>query len=739
MLHVRDEPSPDLARLLAHLRLAGEPELARARRYIARHRRAMPLFDAVWIEALAQTGALSLYQSAEFLAGRGAELELGPFVLVERIQSLGAIETCQAFERETRKPVQLAVFSGIDDAEVSARLANLIGRSRRIDSEHVAPVRFARLLGSRALVSCDWIEGESLAAVLLRERRFDSAFVRDLLRQLLAGLEAIDRAGLAHGDLAPREIVCRADGTFVLLAPGARPACREAENATDLEPEALANLSPARAAGQPAGLQDDIYALGLLAWQLLAGRPAFPIANRLATLQAVQSGRVLSIRKVALEIDTALATAIDRCLGPDPGERPRSYHELRSLLGGEMTSPAPRARQSSRARSLGHLLPRRWALAAGVAALVIGFGIAAISLRGSAVEPTSSHAKSPAPASSDSEVARASATGTPVGERANVVRAGYAARAEATDDLVLPSDRPLYLQTLHPQPGQSVRGEPGTRPVIWLTRGGLAIAANNVRFENIDFIWSDPPSGTSAAAFLELSSDRVALVGCSFTLAEAVDRRPAAIRFADKPGSGNGLKLPTSFCEMHNCVALGVGPLVAQGRADSLAARFSNVLLAGAPSAVAFERATNRESPTTILFERCTLREVDACLELPDTTQARTLGRIVLKTDHCVFAPRSTGGLVLLDGPSAPRWLPELEWSGQGSLVSASARLVQWSGHLSTQLDDRLRITGLVRSELAFDGPAGQSPTASQIVDWSAPLLSDGPPGANVSELPAGP
>ena len=87
---MREAPSPELVSLLARLSLADEGQILAVRRAARRLARDLPLFDSVWIERwLVQTGRLTPFQAEWINAGRGAELRIGPYVLVSLERRLG--------------------------------------------------------------------------------------------------------------------------------------------------------------------------------------------------------------------------------------------------------------------------------------------------------------------------------------------------------------------------------------------------------------------------------------------------------------------------------------------------------------------------------------------------------------------------------------------------------------------------------------------------------------------------
>ena len=86
---MREDPPAELVELLERLRLASAADVRGVYDRVRRLAGDLPLFQTVWVDALAQARKITPYQAAEIHGGRGAELAVGPFVICRRQQSLG--------------------------------------------------------------------------------------------------------------------------------------------------------------------------------------------------------------------------------------------------------------------------------------------------------------------------------------------------------------------------------------------------------------------------------------------------------------------------------------------------------------------------------------------------------------------------------------------------------------------------------------------------------------------------
>ena len=140
-----------------------------------------------------------------------------------------------------------------------------------------------------AFLVMELVEGEPLSALLAHEGRLGLGPSLDIIGQAAVALGAAHRAGLVHRDVKPGNLLVRADGVVKVTDFGvASPTGQEACDHGDAMLGTARYLSPEQAAGRPVTPASDVYALGVVAYECLAGRPPFtgdhPIAVALAHL-----------------------------------------------------------------------------------------------------------------------------------------------------------------------------------------------------------------------------------------------------------------------------------------------------------------------------------------------------------------------------------------------------------------------------------------------------------------------
>ena len=225
----------------------------------------------------------------------------------------------------------------------------------------------------------EYVAGETVSDLLLRRGRLEAAEAVALALQACSGLEAAHEAGLVHRDIKPQNLLITPDGTLKIADFGiARSLDGTQLTQAGTVLGTAGYLAPEQAAGEPVNAAADIYALGAVLYELLAGRPPYE-ADSLAELFVKQSeGTIIPLRDLAPGVPPRLEDAVMRALARAPQYRPGSAAEFASELAatptavtavdrsGAPTKPRRRVRSSSgrSARAAGR---RRWVSAAAVA------------------------------------------------------------------------------------------------------------------------------------------------------------------------------------------------------------------------------------------------------------------------------------------------------------------------------------------------------------------------------------
>jgi serine/threonine protein kinase len=170
------------------------------------------------------------------------------------------------------------------------------------------------------------VEGEPLSALLHREGALDPAQALDIVGQAAMALSAAHVAGVVHRDVKPGNLLVRPDGVVKVTDFGiARAVDAVPITRTGTVMGTAYYLSPEQASGRPVTFASDVYSLGAVAYECLAGRRPFPGDNPLAVASAHVSEPPPPL---PVEIPQPVRDLVLRALEKDPAQRPQNAGEL---------------------------------------------------------------------------------------------------------------------------------------------------------------------------------------------------------------------------------------------------------------------------------------------------------------------------------------------------------------------------------------------------------------------------
>ena len=169
----------------------------------------------------------------------------------------------------------------------------------------------------RPFVARSWEEGETLAERLETGASATPEQTLRWARELAEGLEEAHRRGVVHGHLRPENVLITPEGRAKILNFEL-----EAPEGVDLyAPDALRCLSPERCAGAPPDPAADLWALGVILYEALRGRPPFSGEYGAALLYAINTEELEPIPEPASDLAAELDRSIRRALTKDPERR----------------------------------------------------------------------------------------------------------------------------------------------------------------------------------------------------------------------------------------------------------------------------------------------------------------------------------------------------------------------------------------------------------------------------------
>ena len=232
-------------------------------------------------------------------AGELTGLRIGSYLVQERVGRGGMGEVYRAWHERSGHFVAIkALFPAIAADPVARRRFLREARlARRVAHPSVAAVYDVIEHDARILLVMEWLSGEVLTTALAvgRLAPTDAVFIA---RSIAEALQAVHRAGIVHRDLKPGNVMLTAEGGVKLMDFGvalqvAEPGRRHpAESVDRLTREGrgvgtIRYMSPEQLRGAPIDARSDLFALGIVFWELLTGSHPFLHATNYATAAAI--------------------------------------------------------------------------------------------------------------------------------------------------------------------------------------------------------------------------------------------------------------------------------------------------------------------------------------------------------------------------------------------------------------------------------------------------------------------
>ena len=233
-----------------------------------------------------------------------------------------------------------------------------VRHSRQISHSNVCDVYDIGDVDGHIFLSMEYVEGRDLAAVLREGAggpRLPEAEAVDLARQICAGLAAVHARGVLHRDLKPANIMITNEGVARLLDFGI--AMSGDEQATDRITEGTpAYMAPEQLVERQVSVRSDIYALGLVMYELFTGRRLFE-AKTLEQLTADQAALPSRVPPDLAVVSPRLREVVLQCLDREPANRPESAAAVAGRLQVELLDAETRDRRMLQVITQASFLP----------------------------------------------------------------------------------------------------------------------------------------------------------------------------------------------------------------------------------------------------------------------------------------------------------------------------------------------------------------------------------------------
>jgi eukaryotic-like serine/threonine-protein kinase len=266
---------------------------------------------------------------------------------LERRLGVGGMSTVQlAFDTrlERRVAVKLLAEHLADDSAFVSRFRREALAAARLVHPNIVQVFDFGLDDSthRNFIVMEFVDGKSCAEILREEGTLRPDAAVDVLGQACRGLDYAHRNGVVHRDVKPGNLLRSTEGMVKLADFGIAKAAEDSDlTKVGSVLGTAAYLAPEQARGEAAGPASDMYALGVVAYQLLAGRLPYDAASLTDLARLQETGPPARLDEIEPDVPAGLAAAVARALHRDPERRYADAAEMETALRDGLRGRAP--------------------------------------------------------------------------------------------------------------------------------------------------------------------------------------------------------------------------------------------------------------------------------------------------------------------------------------------------------------------------------------------------------------
>ena len=745
-----EPPSAPLLKLLRELRLCTPADLRRCRGRVRRMATDLPAFDSVWIDALVQLRRLTPYQAQVLESPHPEKLRVGPCVLVERLGVSFSGATYLARSITTRQARILKLVTVEEDLipEILHRSQKLLETGRKLAHPSIVLPQACEQIDQQLVFVSRHVPGRTLTELLIRRGRYPARVVWQIGRQLAEGLSRLHAIGLAHGEIRPSQVRLLSEGTAVLIDTGIQGVLEpELTPHSQLVPECYDCIAPELiGTGITYNPASDLYALGCLLWQLLAGRPPFPGGDPLAKLASHQTRRIRDVRDFAPDTPAPLAEMILKLTSPNVADRPANAGAVLQSWGAPRRAGRRILKRfvSSFERPVGEGLtvatvvnsPLVWVMTllfaiTGLTAGYVHEGTRANLLRIWAAIPHAQQAADSSAATANSDI---------------LARPGQARQHADAGDLQLltlpepnaqgvielTSNGPYAPRNIKQIGPLVIRSREGVRAEIVVQATPLFLLAEKVQLQGLILRRAASvhagdevrqPSTQLLVEALELEVRDTTFLTHSSSLTTAIE--PADFRSRQPAPSAICWKVPAAagpgsgIAVLENVVALGTSSML-DLRSAAKKIALNNVLRLGAGPLINIAGSYPGQSELEVQLKHVTCRQSGSLLRWVVLDQSPAKERIKIEARNCVFEVLPTrGGLLEFVGQQhVAAWTARTKFVGDACLASEQTEVAVRTSATTDELvpwDGELELEGITQGKFEFVGAFGIHPGNSAI------------------------
>jgi serine/threonine-protein kinase len=244
-------------------------------------------------------------------------------------------EVYRANDLKLEQPVALKFLPvGLEsDTERLGRLYGEVRMARQVSHPAVCRVWDVGEAEGQHFLSMEFVDGENLSSLLRRIGRLPRDKALDIAKQICAGVAAAHEKGVLHRDLKPANIMLDGQGN-VRITDFGLAGLAESLSGEDVRSGTPSFMSPEQFQGREVTVRSDVYALGLLLYELFTGRRAFAGRTLAELTRQHRDERPVDPSAIVPDLPPEVERTILACLEKDPSRRPPTALAVSAMLAG---------------------------------------------------------------------------------------------------------------------------------------------------------------------------------------------------------------------------------------------------------------------------------------------------------------------------------------------------------------------------------------------------------------------
>ena len=259
--------------------------------------------------------------------------QLGHYDIVAELGRGGMGVVYKGYETSLNRYVAIKVLADslAHDASVKERFLREARSMAALNDPHIIQIYFIGDDAGQTYFVMEFVDGESLGSLLKREIKLKPEQAAKIIYQTAQGLSTAHDKGVIHRDIKPGNLMITAKGSVKIADFGIALTTQDFSKKLTSTGEFVGTpgyLSPEVCLGKPVDQRSDIFSLGIVLFECLAGRMPFTDESPLGLMLEVVKAEIPDVRQLNAEVDPEIARVLSKMIAKDPGERYQSCQEL---------------------------------------------------------------------------------------------------------------------------------------------------------------------------------------------------------------------------------------------------------------------------------------------------------------------------------------------------------------------------------------------------------------------------